>query len=136
MKNIIKVLIVSFFLFDSVTGYSQIQNTIRREISSIKITEAEEAFNKVYKQVISEYKENHSVIKSLKASQRLWEMFIEDDIVMRYPESEDLVENGTIYATCVSNYRDELFIERTEKLQLWLDGVEEGDVCSGAIKFK
>jgi len=26
--------------------------------------------------------------------------------------------------------------ERTQVLKVWLDGIEEGDVCSGSVKMK
>lgn len=41
---------------------------------------------------------------------------------------------GSVYPMCAALFLKELTEERTEKLRVWLNGIEEGDVCSGSVK--
>ena len=36
---------------------------------------------------------------------------------------------------CEASYLDELTKSRIKTLKVWLDGIEEGDVCSGSVKI-
>jgi len=33
-------------------------------------------------------------------------------------------------------YKEELTIKRSQTLKVWLEGVEEGDVCDGSVRIK
>jgi len=53
---------------------------------------------------------------------------------MKFPGKNKQVEYGSIYPMCVSIYLKELTEDRTDKLRVWLNGIEEGDMCSGSVK--
>jgi hypothetical protein len=37
---------------------------------------------------------------------------------------------------CVLFYLEKLTLERIKTLKVWIDGIEEGDVCTGSVKTK
>ena len=53
---------------------------------------------------------------------------------MKYPNYEE-VYNGSSHPMCKALYLKELTQERTNKLKVWLNGIEEGNLCSGSIKM-
>lgn len=71
-------------------------------------------------------------IKNLREAQRLWVKFRDAQVNMKYPFDE----NGSVLPMCRYYYLGELTSERVKELRPWIDGVDEGDVCSGSIKIK
>ena len=55
---------------------------------------------------------------------------------MKFPAKNKRGQYGSVYPMCVSYFLKELTEERTEKLKVWLIGIEEGDVCTGSVKMK
>jgi hypothetical protein len=53
-----------------------------------------------------------------------------------YPEQKQPGFYGSSFAGCWSSQLATLTRERTLQLRKWLDGVQEGDVCSGSIPVK
>jgi hypothetical protein len=43
---------------------------------------------------------------------------------------------GSVHPMCVAMYLTQLTEERIKILRIWLDGIEEGDVCCGSVKSK
>ncbi len=74
-------------------------------------------------------------LKSLKTSQQLWIKFRDAEMLVKYPKSKQ-ADYGTVFPMCWSAYKAALTHERTKTLQVWLDGIEEGDTCSGSVKSK
>ncbi|MEO6130386.1 MAG: lysozyme inhibitor LprI family protein [Saprospiraceae bacterium] len=91
--------------------------------------------NSIYKKVINEYAEDTAFIKNLKASQRLWVKFRDAEMKMRYPDREPGYY-GSMQPSCRDNYLAELTEDRINTLKEWIEGAEEGDVCSGSVKTK
>jgi hypothetical protein len=53
-----------------------------------------------------------------------------------YPAANPRTEYGSIYPTCRCLALLEITQKRTEELNRWIEGIEEGDTCSGSIKIK
>lgn len=51
---------------------------------------------------------------------------------MKYPDY-DGVYYGSFQPVCRAQYLKELTDDRIKTLQQWLNGVEEGDICSGSV---
>jgi uncharacterized protein YecT (DUF1311 family) len=96
---------------------------------------ADAELNKVYKQILIQYKTDTLFVNNLKDSQRIWIKFRDAELMMKYPEREQGYY-GSIQPVCVANYLEKLTRERIKTLNTWLIGVEEGDVCSGSIHLK
>jgi hypothetical protein len=53
---------------------------------------------------------------------------------MKFPAENKQTVYGSVYPMCVSFFLKELTEERIEKLNVWINGIEEGNVCSGSVK--
>jgi uncharacterized protein YecT (DUF1311 family) len=96
---------------------------------------AEKEINTVYQKILREYSSDKAFIKNLKAAQRLWIQFRDAEIKARFP-NQTPGYYGSVYAVCVSNLKKELTNERIKTLSVWLNGIEEGDVCAGSVRKK
>nr|WP_246124494.1 MULTISPECIES: lysozyme inhibitor LprI family protein [Bizionia] len=97
---------------------------------------ADAELNNVYQKIITEYKTDSIFIERLKKTQRIWISYRDAELEMKFPAEDKRVEYGSVFPMCVSYFLGKLTEERTEKLKIWLDGIEEGDVCSGSVKSK
>jgi uncharacterized protein YecT (DUF1311 family) len=109
-------------------AYAQEEETC----NEYKRTDAE--LNRVYQRVLAEYKTQTVFISKLRAAQRAWILFRDAHVESLYPLQRS--QYGSVYQTCRCTMLLEVVRERTEVLQKWITGNEEGDVCSGSIKIK
>ena len=100
-----------------------------------KYETADRELNDVYNKILKEYKTDTSFIKNLKKAQRLWVQFRDAEMKVKFPDREPGYY-GSVQPLCWSLYKEELTRERLNILKTWLDGFEEGDVCSGTVKTK
>lgn len=129
MKN----LLCAIFLLLAFGSYGQTQLEMNTEAAN-EYKKADAALNSVYKQVMKKYASDTAFTKNLKAAQRLWIQFRDAELKMKYPLASS--EYGSIFPLCRSNYLTELTNARTATLQIWLDGIEEGDACAGSVGVK
>ena len=128
-----KLLIILLYL--PIIGFGQTNINMKENANqSYKNSDAE--LNEVYREIIKEYSTDTIFIKALRISQRNWIKFRDSELKMKYPDIGSAGGYGSIHPLCVSNYLAELTHIRTERLKLWLTGIEEGDVCSGTIKIR
>lgn len=128
MKKI-TIVILSIFL-TSVT-FSQTQSSMNEKAKE-KYEKEDAELNKVYKKILHEYATDTKFIKNLRETQKIWIKFRDAQTNMRYPLEID----GSARPMCRYNYLNELTSDRIKQLNLWIEGIEEGDVCSGTIKIK
>ncbi|MBE9462104.1 lysozyme inhibitor LprI family protein [Dyadobacter subterraneus] len=110
-------------------------NTVFAQNDGHQYLTVEKEINAVYQKILREYSSDKEFIKNLKASQRLWIQFRDAEIKARYP-NQTPGYYGSVYAMCVSNLKTQLTNERIKTLKVWLEGIQEGDICSGSIKRK
>ena len=113
---------------------SQTQSEMNIE-SSTNTNKADAKLNEIYKKILKEYADDTAFIENLKKSQRAWIVFRDAQIKMKFPE-RDSQYYGSIFPLCYNQYLEDLTLARIQTLQEWLDGVEEGDACSGSTKIK
>lgn len=92
--------------------------------------------NAVYRQVLTKYKSETVFLVKFKAAQRAWVAFRDAHLESLYPEANKLPAYGSVNPMCRCSVLTELTAERTKQLKQWLNGAEEGDVCSGSVKIK
>ncbi|RNC85664.1 MAG: DUF1311 domain-containing protein [Balneola sp.] len=130
MQNLLAILFITFFC--TVSSFGQTQTQMNKEAAeAYKIADAE--LNQVYQKILQEYSSDSSFVEALKVSQRNWIEYRDSELRLKYPEKEQGFY-GSVYPMCISYYMTELTTERIEKLQIWLTGIEEGDVCAGSVK--
>lgn len=96
--------------------------------------QADKELNSVYQKILQEYKPDTAFIKNFKKAQKIWVQLRDAEMKAKYPDREE--GYGSVEPMCWSMYLKELTEERTKALRIWLDGIEEGDVCSGSVKTK
>ena len=96
---------------------------------------ADKELNQVYGNILKEYKKDTVFIKSLKKSQKLWIQLRDAEMKVKFPDRERGYY-GSVLPMCWSLYKTELTIRRANELKVWINGVEEGDVCAGTVKIK
>jgi uncharacterized protein YecT (DUF1311 family) len=97
---------------------------------------ADTDLNKVYNQILSEYKADTAFVPKLKAAQRAWLAFRDAQMEALYPEPDKQMAYGSVFPMCHCTALTRLTKQRTQELRQWLKGESEGDVCSGSIKIK
>ena len=128
-----KVLFILFFTI-SLTSFSQSQHEMSKEAREA-YEKADVELNTVYKKIVTKYKSDTLFINKLRKTQRIWITYRDAELEMKFPAENKELEYGSVYSMCTSLFLTTLTEERSEKLSIWLNGVEEGDVCSGSIKI-
>ncbi len=94
---------------------------------------AERELNATYQGILKKYADDPAFIRRLRIAQRAWLKFRDAQLEIRFPPS-DLA--GSAQPMCHASYEAELTQARTRELKVWLDGIEEGDVCAGTIMIR
>ncbi len=128
MRYVLTIVLGLSFLI----GFSQTQGEMNLEASE-SYKKADIELNDIYKAILKEYKEDTTFIKNLKASQRVWITYRDAELKVKYPDPRSY---GSVYPMCVSMYMEILTRERINTLKVWIDGIEEGEVCKGSVKMK
>ena len=108
------------------------------ELNSQEIDSAiysREVLDSVYNAVILEYKDQLTFISNFKKSQKLWERYMEAQLLARFPEDDD-TRDGSCFSMCYSLYQQELLKERINTINDWLTGFPQGQICGGSVKVK
>jgi len=128
-----KIILLSVFsvLFASLFGQNQAEMNAKAKTEYEKV---DKELNQVYQKLVQDYKSDTVFIKSTKEAQRQWVKFRDAQVKMKYPAYKDAGES--VLPMCRNYYLKELTANRIKELKQWIDGVEEGDVCSGSIKIK
>ncbi len=96
---------------------------------------ADKQLNTTYQQVLKAYKNDAVFIRNFKVAQRLWVQLRDAELKAKYPDRHDGYY-GSVLPMCKLIYLKQLTDERTKKLNIWLTGIPEGDVCAGSVKIK
>ena len=90
--------------------------------------------NEIYSRVLKEYAKDTEFIAKLKVAQKARTAFRDAQVEALFPKANKQVEYGTVYPMCHCIELQSLTEERTKQLKMWVDGIPEGDVCSGSVK--
>jgi len=127
-----KTLLTFIFLIASVSSFGQTQRDLNDDASH-QYKSSDSTLNSVYKQIQKIYSADTAFIKNLKTAQQLWIKFRDAELKMKFPDSYSY---GSVQPMCVSLYLTDLTNKRIKTLRTWIDGIEEGDVCSGSVRRK
>lgn len=131
-KKMNQILLILFLAFNLIC-FSQTQSEMIKATNS-DYEKADIELNNVYQKILTEYKSNSIFVDKLKKAQEIWITYRDAELEMKFPAEDKRGEYGSNYSMCASYFLEELTNERTEKLKVWLDGIEEGDVCFGSVK--
>jgi uncharacterized protein YecT (DUF1311 family) len=94
---------------------------------------ADRKLNLVYRKIINEYATQAIFIQNFKNAQRLWVQLRDAELKAKYPQHGTY---GSVEPMCVARFLEQLTNERIKYLNVWLEGIEEGDYCTGSVKMK
>jgi uncharacterized protein YecT (DUF1311 family) len=113
---------------DSAQTQSDLNNSAGKDSAN-----AERELNATYQGILKKYADDPAFIGRLRTAQRAWLKFRDAQLQMRFPPSN---QAGSVAPMCYASYKAELTQARTRELKVWLDGIEEGDVCAGSVKIR
>jgi uncharacterized protein YecT (DUF1311 family) len=100
---------------------------------------ADAELNRVYQAVLKKYKDDAKFVTKLRAAQRAWVAYRDAEVEAKFPhgdESRAKEYYGSVLPMCDAQFRAQLTQDRIDQLREWLDGAEEGDICSGSVEIK
>lgn len=97
---------------------------------------ADAELNATYAKIRSEYKDDAAFLEKLQKAQKAWMAFRDAELEALYPAADKAAEYGSVFPMCLCTAQAALTAQRVEQLKRWVDGVEEGDVCSGSVRVK
>jgi uncharacterized protein YecT (DUF1311 family) len=116
------------------TTMAQTQADMQDEACA-EFKKADDALNKIYKKILTDYKDEKAFLEKLKKAQRAWLAYRDAHLEAIYPE-KDKSYYGSVFGMCACSDQKELTEQRTKDLKKWVDGVMEGESCRGSIKIQ
>ena len=107
----------------------------RNEDAATIFKEADKKLNSLYQKILKDYADDPVFIASFKKAQRCWITFRDAQLKMKYPDREPGYY-GSIQPMLETRYLTELTKDRIKALQVWIDGVQEGDLSGGTVRVK
>ena len=117
------------------TAPAQTQAEMDREACG-EYQKADAELNRVYQQVLGEYKADALFVEKLRVSQRAWLAYRDAQLGALYPARDPQRAYGSVHRMCRCQALTEMALEQTEVLRRWVMGVEEGNVCAGSIRIR
>ena len=130
-----KFLGIVFVIFINCSIYSQTQSDMTKTAGN-SLIKSEKKMAEVLKKIAVLYKDAQNFLKKLRISQNAWLKFREAQLEARYPKSDDEFAYGSSFPMVYAMAKEELNNQRISQLMIWINGVEEGDVGAGSVKFK
>jgi uncharacterized protein YecT (DUF1311 family) len=125
--------LICLVLFQTINA--QTQSEMNEEAYN-QYTMVDEKLNEVYQNIRKEYKNDTLFLDNLKKTQRIWITYRDAELEMKYPKSDKSFNYGSVYPLCKFLFLKNITEERIKTLQVWLNGIDEGEVCLGSVKMK
>ena len=104
------------------------------EASCAEYKQADREMNRVYLKIVSDYHGDPVFIRAMKKAQLAWLRYRDAHVDSIFPGAAS--QYGSVSTMCRCGSLAEITKERTQTLNRWLEGIEEGDVCAGSVKIK
>ena len=111
--------------------FSQTQKELYKEICEDMI-KAEKEMENVVQKIRNKYYNDTLFLAKLETSQKRWLQYREAHIEMKFPVKDKQFEYGSMYPTCYCLEKISITQKRIKDLEMWVNGVIEGDVCPGS----
>ncbi len=97
---------------------------------------ADESLDATYRRILDEYRDEEAFLVKFEAAQESWMAFRDAHLAAIFPEEDTQMAYGSIFPLCRCQTLLEMTEKRIQVLEKWIDGVEEGDVCVGSIRYR
>jgi uncharacterized protein YecT (DUF1311 family) len=129
----IRIVPLILFVTTIICGAAQADTQLQMNTAACnEMTNADANLNQVYKKVLAKYKDDELFTNKFIAAQKKWMEFRDAYVDSMYiPENRD--SYGSVFSMCQCNFLEKIINDRVKQLQVWLNGIEEGDVCTGSV---
>ena len=128
------ILVAATTLYSTGCGNLSAQHQQENAINSSE--KADRELNFVYRKILSDYREERIFIRKFRVAHQAWKKYRETHLASIFPNPYKESEYGSAYSECYALYKTRMTRTRTKEIRVWLNGVQEGEVCAGSIKFK
>ena len=98
--------------------------------------EADKELDRVYQAILRRYRNDADFLSKFRRAHRAWMAYRDMSLQAKYPKEDPGSHYGTSFPMCWSGDYQRMTEQRTEDLRLWLDGLEEGEACTGSMPVK
>ncbi|WP_298627197.1 lysozyme inhibitor LprI family protein [uncultured Legionella sp.] len=129
IRSVLSLVFLMTIICNAVKAETQLQmNTA----ACNEMKNADTRLNQVYKKVLEKYADDKMFINKFVIAQQKWIAFRDAYVDSMYiPENKD--SYGSVFSMCQCTFLENIINDRIKQLQVWLNGIEEGDVCSGSV---
>lgn len=125
---------MGIFLFLVVSSLNQVLAQTQLELNQDACTtlkKADQLLKQTYQKVLTAHKQDTAFTSQFKNAQRKWIAFRDAYVDSMYiPEYSN--SYGSIMPMCKCLFIEQITSERIKQLNVWINGVQEGDACSGS----
>ncbi len=104
------------------------------EAACAEYKQVDRDMNRIYLKIVSDYRKDRAFMYAIKKAQLAWLRYRDAHVESIFPG--DASQYGSVSSMCRCASLAEITRERTQNLNRWLEGVEEGDVCAGSVRIK
>ena len=92
--------------------------------------------DRIFAEILNRFSDDTRFIEKLQASRKAWRAYRDAYLEALYPADDKMLAYGSTYRHCRRIALAELTRERIKHLRKWLQGVPEGEVCTGSLPRK
>jgi uncharacterized protein YecT (DUF1311 family) len=101
-----------------------------------KLNRADAELNRIYQQILAAKATDTDFVKAFQEAHTAWISFRDAHIRSIYPDPDSRA-HGSVYPMCRCMLLEQMTTQRAKEIRrLWVDGVDEGDVCIGSCVIK
>lgn len=132
MKNMKIFLSIVLVVFLNQMLFSQTQSEMNEEICE-DMLKVEKELENVVKKIRKKYYNDTLFLTKLEMSQKRWIKYRESQIELKFPAEDKQLEYGSLYPICYCLEKIMITEQRIRYLEMWVNGVIEGNVCPGSV---
>jgi hypothetical protein len=130
-----RIFIISAFILSSVTLFAQTQMEMNQS-SYTEFKETETSRDKTISQIKSLYSDNAKFLIAFSEAENRWEKYRDAYLEMMFPGENKRELYGSVYPMVYSLQKTRVTQQHIEELQIWLIGIEEGDMGWGSVMLE
>ena len=130
-----KIIIILIVLLSAGLAYASSQPEMNKEAYE-EFAKVETEMKEVLNEIENVYRADREFLVQLRKTQKAWGKFRNTHLDALFPKEDKQGEYGTVYTMCYWMQMRAITHDRIKQLRVWLEGTDDGDVCSGSVKTK
>src|SRR5574341_1083599 len=115
LKSLVALVFLAVFIN---SANAQTQLDLEKKACA-ELEKADKELNKVYKKILTEYKNDKLFLEKLKKAQKAWLAYRDAHVESIYPEPDTSLKYGSAYGMCYCKTITDLTRQRTKMLKQW-----------------